>query len=282
MRISSPSTVSAIQAIALLARCLAVAGMVILVAGFSTIEVEFISADVPPSEFKIRQAKLKGLPAPEGVPGLPVTASLTTPEGNGPFPAVVMFPTTGGWRDTPRHLRSLLNVWGYVTLEVGAEDYVPETFEPSTQVLDAIGALTYLRRDLSVDGDRIAIVGWSLGAETALWAVDAAGWAGKHQHRFAAAVALYPYCDGVGRFFAPALIFSAELDDIVRPSSCENLVQSVPPGFRVPDLEIMAGAYHWFDLPHRPARTFEMKYEYNARATEAAVDRVRAFLEEHL
>jgi dienelactone hydrolase len=102
-----------------------------------------------------------------------------------------------------------------------------------------------------------------------------------------AAVAIYPWCDSVGRFFSPALIISAELDGIARPSSCERLVKSVPSGLNVPILKIMPGAYHWFDLPHRPdltsdmtfSQTFDMTYEYNAKATEAAVNHVRSFLE---
>jgi len=100
---------------------------------------------VPPSKFKIRLAKQKGLPEPKGVQGLPVKATLAKPGGKGSFPAVVMFPTGGGWQDTPRHWRERLNTWGYVTLEVGDENDVPSTFEPLNKVLDAIGALKYLQ-----------------------------------------------------------------------------------------------------------------------------------------
>jgi len=136
---------SVINASNLLIRYLTAMGMVVLLSGFAVTEVEFNSMDVPPSKFKIRQAKQKGLPAPEGVPGSPVKATLSKPEGKGPFPAVVMFPTGGGWQDTPRHWRERLNTWGYVTLEVGDENDVPSTFEPLNKVLDAIGALKYLQ-----------------------------------------------------------------------------------------------------------------------------------------
>jgi dienelactone hydrolase len=153
----------------------------------------------------------------------------------------------------------------------------------------AIGALKYLQEVPYVDSDRVAVMGWSLGAETALWAIDASKWAGKHKLRFVAAVAIYPGCqfNNVGQFFSPALIISAELDGIASPSSCERLVKSVPSGLNVPMLKIIPGAYHWFDLPHRPAITYDMNYsqswdmtyEYNAKATEAAVNHVRSFLE---
>ncbi len=290
MTYNARHSTSSINLSKLLAPSLAAIGMVVLLSGFTVAEIEFNSMDVPPSKFKIRQAKQKGLPTPEGVPGLPVKATLTKPEGKGPFPAIVMIPNRDGWRDTPRHLRKHLNAWGYVTLEVGTEYEVSSTLEPVTQVLDAIGALKYLQEVPYVDSNRVAVMGWGLGAETALWAIDTSSWAGKHKDRFVAAVAIYPACDlisVVGQFFSPALIISAELDTMGRPISCERLVKSVPSGSDVPILKIMPGAYRWFDLPHRPAissdmkffQTYDKTYEYNAKATEAAVNHVRLFLE---
>jgi dienelactone hydrolase len=276
---SSSLPASVINASNLLTRYLTAMGMVVLLSGFAVTEVEFNSADVPPSKFKIRLAKQKGLPEPKGVKGLPVKATLTKPEGKGPFPVVVMFPSGGGWQDTPRHWRNRLNSWGYVTLEVGDENEVPSTFEPLNKVLDGIGALKYLQEVSYVDSDRVAVMGWSTGAETALGAIDASSWAGKYKDRFVAAVAIYPWCDSVGQFFSPALIISGELDDITRPSNCERLVKSVPLNLNVPVLEIMPGAYHWFDMHHRPAQTFGASYEYNAKATEATVSHVQSFLE---
>ena len=96
----------------LLTRSLAAIGMVVLLSGFTVTEVEFNTADVPPSKFKIRLAKQKGLPAPEADPGLPVKATLTKPEGKGPFPAVVMFSSDGGWGNSPRHWQQRLISWG--------------------------------------------------------------------------------------------------------------------------------------------------------------------------
>lgn len=273
----------------LLTQFLAAMGMVVLLSGFTVTEVEFNSMDVPPSKFKIRLAKQKGLPAPEGVPGLPVKATLTKPEGKGPFPVIVMFPNGGGWPDTPRHWRERFNAWGYVTLEVGAENEVPDYYEPSIQVLDAIGALKYLQEIPYVDSNRVAVMGWDQGAGTALWAIDPSSWAGKHKDRFVVAVAIYPPCDllSAGQFFSPALIITGEFDDWAKPSGCERLVKSVPLDLNVPILKIIPGAYHWFDMPRRPSQlddmtysqSWDMTYEYNAKATEAAVNHVRSFLE---
>lgn len=138
--------------------CCASVGMIFLLSGFTVTSVEFNSEDVPPSQFKINLAKKKGLPAPRGTPGLPVKATLTKPVGEGPFPAVVLFSTAGGWQDTPEHWRRRLNEWGYVTLEVGTETDGPKTWGPTTQVLDAIGALKYLQQVTYVDNDRVAVM----------------------------------------------------------------------------------------------------------------------------
>ena len=256
------------------------ADKVSMLSGFTVTEVEFTSMDVPPSEFKIRLAKQKGLPAPEGTPGLPVKAILTKPEGKGPFPAVVMFSATGGWRDTPGHWRKRLNAWGYVTLELGDRNEVLRP-QPTNHALDAIGALKYLRKIPSVDKDRVAVMGWSMVARAALWAIDNSSWAGKHGDRFVAAIAIYPGCfrSYADQLFSPALIISAEFDHFSRPVDCERLVKNIPPGFVVPTHKVIPGAYHWFDLSHRPAETYGATYEYNAKATEAAANHVRSFLE---
>jgi dienelactone hydrolase len=80
-----------------------------------------------------------------------------------------ILPDTGENASTP----------GVVTLEVGAENEVPSKVEePLNQVLDAIGALKYLQEVPYVDSDRVAVMGWALGAETALGAIDASSWAG--------------------------------------------------------------------------------------------------------
>ena len=76
---------SCINLVNLLTRSLAAMGMVVLLSGFTVTEVEFNSADVPPSKFRIRLAKQKGLPAPEGTPGLPVKATLQNPKAKAPF-----------------------------------------------------------------------------------------------------------------------------------------------------------------------------------------------------
>jgi carboxymethylenebutenolidase len=50
--------------------------------------------------------------APDGI----CPAALSTPAGEGPWPAVIMFPDAGGMRDTLRHMGERLSELGYVVL----------------------------------------------------------------------------------------------------------------------------------------------------------------------
>ena len=51
--------------------------------------VHFTSAVLPPSPFKLRQAKAQGKELKQE-PGFPLWGHLNKPSGNGPFPAVVL------------------------------------------------------------------------------------------------------------------------------------------------------------------------------------------------
>ncbi len=257
-------------------------GVIILLSGFDSTRVQFSGPDVQASPFKIRMAKKKGLPVPEPVPGPVATGVLTKPDGGGPFPALVLFPSGGGWRDTPEHWIARLNAWGYTTLKVDMEVSPAEQMEPVNQVLKAIGAYQYLIQQPYVDSRHIGIMGWSLGAETALWAIDESSWAGRNEARFDATVAIYPACGATGKFFSPSLIILAELDDAAQPVNCHEMAKRVPAGSTSPEIEVMPNAYHWFDLPRKPVKTYRATYEYNPEATETAVDLVRSFLKQNL
>ncbi len=253
----------------------------------------FQSADVPPSQLKIRLAKQQGKPVPTAILGPTVSGILKKPDGDGPFPAVIMLPTSGGWKHTPKYWQGLLNDWGYVTLEVHSFEARGYTTLPSYQprdvvapaggmLLDAIGANRHLRTLLFVDGSRIAIMGWSFGAMTALAAVDKLTGSVNFQDRFAAAVAFYPGCEASGDFFAPALVLIGELDDEVRPSKCRLMLHDKPDGSAPIELKIYPDSYHKFDAPGVPKFIEGHFYKYNAAATADAKARVQAFLGKHL
>jgi dienelactone hydrolase len=242
---------------------------------------------------KIRLAKQQGKPVPTAILGPTVSGILKKPDGDGPFPAVIMLPTSGGWKHTPKYWQGLLNDWGYVTLEVHSFEARGYTRLPSYQprkviapaggmLLDAIGANEHLRTLPFVDGSRIAIMGWSFGAMTALAAVDKLTGSVNYQDRFATAVAFYPGCEASGDFFAPALILIGALDNETRPRKCEAMLRDKPDGSAPIELKIYPDSYHKFDAPGVPKFIEGYLYKYNAAATSDAKLRVKAFLGKHL
>ena len=199
----------------------------------------------------------------------PLTSWLAKPEGDGPFPAVVLAHGCSGlerntshrtvWRGLGRHA-ALLNENGYVTLildsfgprritdgcQTGAKYYF-------LQVNDAHAALDHLASLPFVDGDRIGLVGLSLGGGTAL-RLAARGF-GRAGPGYRAVVAYYPYCsDYFVEFELPVLILIGSDDDWTPARLCRAIAS------RDPDrivLVVYPDAHHSFDLPMQGPYTVE-------------------------
>src|SRR6516225_2453096 len=97
---------------------------------------------------------------------------LARPDGDGPFPAVVVLHGCngffGGYAEAADQLRS----WGYVALVV--DSFGPRGITTRCRIgldeqpTDAYAALRYLSQQPSVDAARIAVLGYSMGGESAL------------------------------------------------------------------------------------------------------------------
>ncbi|MGA7198212.1 dienelactone hydrolase family protein, partial [Roseiarcus sp.] len=125
--------------------------------------------------------------------GDPGQGYLTRPKGAGPFPAVVLLHTCLGLPANRRSIGDALAAWGYVGLFVddfGARGLKETcTVDFPQGVADAYGALGFLAGQPMVDAGRIAAVGFSQGADTALKIAAApASGAGA----FKASAAFYP------------------------------------------------------------------------------------------
>lgn len=269
-------------------------------------QVSFNSASVPPTPFKVKQAKKRGIELkPE--PGLLLTGELSKPDGSGPFPAVVLLHGCRGIQPYQRQWASELVEWGYVALLV--DSYRPrdivETCTGSTdayndvvyvgQARDAHGALTHLQQLPFVDANRIGIVGWPGGA-----VLEIAAKLGQSEHSegtFQVAVAFYPMCKGMlsGQFVLPVLVLAGERDDWTPAGYCKQMADAAGGSAQPVMLKIYPGAYHSFDDPDvgelwyygdventekQPARG--ATFGYSAKAHEDAQERVSAFLAEHL
>jgi dienelactone hydrolase len=151
----------------------------------------------------------------DGVPqDLPT--ELYKPEGNGPFPAIVMLHDCSGLgphaSGAPGRWAQLLASEGYVVAL--PDSFAPRGFpagvctappgnstpkvNPLPRAYDALATLAYLRRQPFVDGAHIGVMGGSHGGATTLMAdtiaLPTTASATPSAGGFAAAIALYPGC----------------------------------------------------------------------------------------
>jgi dienelactone hydrolase len=234
--------------------------------------------------------------APEGVPADTIRAQLFKPEGNGPFPAVLLVHGCSGInRHYDNWARRLVD-WGYVALIVdslgprGIQSVCtqPGAVPPSQRARDAFGAAAYLRDQPFVHGDRIGVIGFSHGGWTAMRLVQPEAPRDVAAPPFQAAVAYYPWCDAPtqSRVEVPTLILIGELDDWTPAGRCRGLQAAL----RKPELVSMTvypNAYHGYDAEGGIRFTLgsDGKMHRAEPDREAAADsfaKTRAFLDKHL
>ncbi|HSV17672.1 MAG TPA: dienelactone hydrolase family protein [Casimicrobiaceae bacterium] len=202
----------------------------------------------------------------------------------------VLFPDSFG----PRGVREVC------TIRIG-----DRTVTSVRRRLDALGALAYLAHRSDIAAQRIALVGWSHGGSTVLYAINArdpdvmAFAATPGAPTFRAAVAFYPGCRGPLRAgerwepVVPTRIHVGELDDWTPAQPCVELGRAVAARGADFDVQTYPGSYHAFDSPtgrvmHRddvpngvhPGSGVTVGPNPQARAV--ANVRVRAFLRDRL
>lgn len=186
---------------------------------------------------------------------LNLTGQIKKPEGDGPFPAVVLLHGCGGIspKRDDRWIEKLSNL-GYVTLQV--DSFGPRgilsvcTYSRNNsidilqkRVTDAYDAKRYLTELPFVDRSRIAVMGWSHGGLTTLQALYK-----DNEDPFRAAVAFYPSCNSpLTNMNAPLLILIGDVDDWTPASKCISMMPNEKTSPEV-ILKVYPGAYHGFDL----------------------------------
>ncbi len=222
-----------------------------------------------------------------------ISGTLAKPEGNGPFPAIVLLHTCGGVQphvldDWPKYLTSI----GYVTITVDSfgsrglgscanslhtADAGPKTNAYREITRDAFGALDYLSTRPYVDPKRIAVVGFSLGANTINGFLI-------HQpkrlgNNFAAAVGVYGRCHYLARHprpQTPLMEIAGELDG-PHVDSCRRVASIV-------EVHVLPGAHHAWDslsANNRYGQAGELM-RYDSASTMRSRELVRDFLARHL
>jgi dienelactone hydrolase len=243
-----------------------------------------------------------------------VPTEVLKPDGDGPFPAIVMLHDCSGLgpksSGSPRR-------WANILLKLGYVIVIPDSFTtrghpdgvcttpyqtragvaPRQRVKDAYEALEHARSLPYVDRSRIGVMGGSHGGTSTLQTLVG----GKG---FAAGVALYPGCgtaigewspatSGVYKPSAPLYILSGALDDWTPAEPCRRMLDlSKAAGYDV-TMKIYPGAHHSFDsrspLRYNPERVNSnapggrgATTQGNPEAWADSIKEVTAFFARHL
>lgn len=227
---------------------------------------------------------VKFAPVPSGAAGPSIQGYLSKPKGKGPFPAVVVLHSCLGPRADRGAMARMLTGWGYVALFV--DDFATRGLKDTCAVdfpeglADAFGGLAFVSTLPDVDTARIAALGYSQGADTALKVAVAGGAAATSGPRFKAAAAFYPPCqnEAGARLRLPTMILIGAADSVTPAAQCAALVHQQSGG----DVRMMVyrGAGHVFDDPQFTGgkRLLGMWLEFDADAAAQSRKALHDFL----
>ncbi len=120
-------------------------------------------------------------------------------------------------------------------------------------IADAYAGLRYLDAMPQLDGNRVALMGFSYGGMSTMLAAfeQTAATLNPDGPRFAAHVAFYGPClarfDDVTATGAPVLILAGAEDGIVDPERCNEIVEDLRKGGAQAEFVVYEGAYHQWD-----------------------------------
>jgi len=268
-------------------RCFAVAVLSALglVRQSPAVAEELVKFDSAASGLPRAEGSRDGANLPRG--GTEIRGYLTKPRGEGPFPAVVLLHSCLGLPADRQSIANVLARWGYLALFV--DDFTTRGLRETCAVdfpeglPDAFGALAFVARLPYVDKARIAVVGYSQGADTALQIASLrlpSGFMVPDDLRFAAAAAFYPPCanEARARLRLPTLILIGSADAVTPAADCEQLARNQPAA----DLKLVVypGAGHVFDDPRFAGgkRILGMQLQFNEKAAVQSRSALRDFL----
>jgi len=201
---------------------------------------------------------------------------LFRPEGNGPFPAVVGLHGCGGLTDHAGTMGSRYRDWGQRLAKAGFAVLFPDSYgsrglgsqctvhnrtvrPEHERVADANAARRWLQGQTWVKADHVALVGWSTGGVSALWAVRPHKPVKDDGPDFRSAVAFYPGCRRLDATAwsarVPTLILAGGSDDWSPAAVCEHMVAEARGRSAHAAIVVYPGAYQDFDHPNRALQT---------------------------
>ena len=229
-------------------------------------------------------------PGASATPPGRVRGYLTLPDREGPHPAAILLHGCSGLLGKHTRWAGLLASWGIASLRVdsfsprGIAEICTDIRRHVPRAEDVKGALAWLRERDDIDAARVAVVGWSHGAGTALRVASEPGPLGVETPQgLRAVVAFYPWCQRRHtRFGAPVLLLIGDADDWTPSGLCEHMVEHLPPASRPVDLVVYEGATHSYDCTTCDLTYLGHRLVFDRAAYRDSKRRVRVFLEEAL
>lgn len=236
---------------------------------------------------------------------LTLTGKLHKPQGDAPFPAMVLMHGCGGITEKIEDAWAKRLVgWGYVVLELdsfgprGEKNVCANTFviPENTRAQDAFDAQVFLSQQAVVDGSRIGIMGWGHGGGSVLCAISPSNMEDYHWQKkgispsdlikgtrpFKAAVSFYPYCaKNLEDSESPLLVLIGEKDTRYPAAMCKINVPPVGAKNEI-RLKVYPDTHHGFDAEDVDTVVAGYRVAYDFGATLDAIFRVRDFLAKHL
>jgi len=241
--------------------------------------------------------------------GITLIGWLFKPDGNGPYPAVVMMPGCLGaysFGDSAKGVNSVYREWGDRLVNAGYVALLVDSFTPrnaaqnqcgngttgvsevNDRPYDAYAGLKYLASQAFVTANKIGLLGWSHGGSSAMASLDTTRFINGSS--FKAAVAFYPGCGlrnafgGIRRStwkpYAPFVILQGSSDTVASPATCTTritLAQQL--GATSVTINIFENAQHRFDGARQVANGFT---QYDVDAKIAADAQVMHFFSTNL
>jgi dienelactone hydrolase len=205
----------------------------------------------------VQAAVMLTVPATAKTP--PIGIYLARPKGKGPFPAVLFLHGCNGFDGFLAVAADRLVPHGYigVALDVLGPHNMQTACDGDYDGDEAVAAratLAWLRRQPYVAADRLAIVGFSMGADAALSLIDGHGV--KPPDGLRVAAAYYPSCEERdGLVTVPLAIFDGDADNVSPSAPCAAMVHAGAAAGKPITITTYPGATHGFDVPG-PDRTF--------------------------